>query len=150
MLTLLYLLAKNPEKQQILRKEIMEKLPSKDSQLTAASMKNLPYLRACIKESQRLEPVLVGTLRKMTNNIVLGGYQIPKQLYVVMCNNNMSNDEKNFKRCREFIPERFLKADPSVELKGRQPFAFLPFGFGPRICIGKRLAELEMEILMAK
>lgn len=149
-MTLLYYLAKNPEKQQLLRREIKEKMPTKTTTLTPDAMKNMPYLRACIKESQRLEPVIPGTLRKMANNIVLGGYQVPKGFYVVMVQNLMSNAEKNYSRSREFIPERFLKADLSPELKPRQPFAFLPFGFGARMCIGKRIAELEIEIVTAK
>lgn len=147
-MTLLYFLAKNPEKQQLLRREIKEKMPTKNTTLTPESLKNMPYLRACIKESQRLEPVIVGTLRKMANNVVLGGYQVPKDVYVVMVQNVMCQAEKNYSRSRDFIPERFLKADPSF--KPRQPFAFLPFGFGSRMCIGKRIAELEVEIVTAK
>lgn len=109
-------------------------------------MKNMPYLRACIKESQRIEPVLVGTLRKLANDVVLGGYQVPKGYYVAMAFSIMSNSEKNYKRSAEFIPERYLKSEHFPGLKTKEPFAFLPFGFGPRICIGKRLAELEILI----
>lgn len=147
---LLYMLAKHPEKQHLLRKELLEKMPNKDSVMTAEEMKNLPYLRACIKESQRLEPVIVGTLRRVANNLVLNGYQVPKGTMVVINNHTMCRDEKNFKRCNEFIPERFLKSDTETDLRSKQPFAFLPFGFGPRVCIGKRMAELEMELLAAK
>lgn len=146
----MYQLAKNPEKQSILRQEILSKLPTKDSVLDSESMKNMPYLRACFKESQRIEPVLIGTLRKLANDVVLGGYKVPKDYYVAMALSIMSNSEKNYERSAEFIPERYLKSEPFPELKTKQPFAFLPFGFGPRICIGKRLAELEMEILISK
>lgn len=150
MLTLLYQLAKNPEKQNILRQEILDKLPHKDSVLNADAMKNMPYLRACLKESQRLEPVIIGNLRKLPKNIILGGYQVPSDYYVVMAMSIMSNDEKNFQRSNEFLPERFLKAEPCPELKTSQPFSYLPFGFGSRMCLGKRLADLEMETLMSK
>lgn len=150
MLTLLYFLAKNPEKQAILRNEILEKLPAKNSPLTEEAMRNMPYLRACLKESQRMQPVVSSTLRKPDKDIVLGGYQVPSSRQVVMAQFMMSNQERNFSRCHEFIPERFLSSEPCPELKTRQPFAFLPFGFGPRMCIGKRLAELEMETVVAK
>lgn len=150
MLSLLYLLAKHPDKQQILRQEIREKLPQKDSKLTAETMKSMPYLRACIKESQRIEPIIPGTMRKVEANIVLGGYQVPKGTYVVMPQVVMCMQEKNFKRPTEFIPERFLKNCPYPELKLQHPFAFVPLGFGSRMCIGKRIADLELEILTSK
>jgi len=51
-------LAKNPEKQAKLREEVMKVLPNKDSEFTEASIKDVPYLRACIKESQRIYPVI--------------------------------------------------------------------------------------------
>lgn len=52
-------------------------------------------------------------------------------------------------RANEFIPERFLKEVPSgcPNSKDINPFLLLPFGFGPRHCVGKRFAELEIEIL---
>lgn len=150
MLSLLYMLAKNPEKQKILRQEIREKLPEKDSKLTADTLKNFPYLRACIKESQRIEPIIPGTMRKVEANVVLGGFQVPKGTYVVMPQVVMSMQEKNFKRPTEFIPERFLKNCPCPDLKLQHPFAFLPLGFGSRMCIGKRIADLELEILTSK
>lgn len=150
MLTFLNLMAKNPEKQKALRQEILEKLPNKDSPLTAEAMKNMPYLRACVKESQRLLPVVLGTIRKLPKNIILGGYQVPKEYFVVISNSVMTASEENFERADEFLPERFLKSDPQKELKATTPFAFLPFGYGPRMCIGKRLADLEMEALITR
>lgn len=140
----------NPEKQAILRKEVMEKLPNKDSAFTAETLKNLPYLRACVKESQRMKPVVVSTLRKADRDIILGGYQVPKEYQIVMAHFLMSNHNDNFGRSDEFLPERFLKSDPNAQIKSQQPFAYLPFGFGPRMCIGKRLAELEIETVTAK
>lgn len=131
--------------------EILEKLPNKDSQLTAQGMTNLPYLRACMKESNRLKPVAIGTARKTTQNLVICGYQLPKGIDVVMSQMLMSSDDTYFGRNTEFVPERFLKSNnKDPELKGENPFAFLPFGFGPRMCIGRRFAELELETLVAK
>lgn len=128
----------------------MEKLPHKDSKLTSEAMKNMPYLRACMKEAQRMEAVILGTMRRVDRDLVLGGYQIPKGQYIAMPQIIMSHEESNFQRPSEYIPERFLKSEPFPELKPRQPFSFLPFGFGPRMCIGKRIADLEMETVMVK
>lgn len=74
----LYALAKNPDKQEILRKEVLSILPEKDSKLTAASLNNVPYLRAVIKESLRLRPVVSVTARTTNFDIVLQGFRIPK------------------------------------------------------------------------
>lgn len=56
----------------------------------------------------------------------------------------------HFARGDEFIPERWLKDnnDPKCpHASDSHPFAYLPFGFGPRMCIGRRFAELEIEVL---
>lgn len=81
------MLAKNPDKQDKLRQEIMTILPNVDSMLTSESLNNLPYFRACIKESMRIQPVVAGNLRAAGKDIVLGGYQIPKDVseYSVYC-----------------------------------------------------------------
>lgn len=74
---LLFNLANNPEKQTILRQEILSILPKKDSELTAETMNSLPYLRACMKESQRYSPIF-GNARSAGRDMVLQGYQMPK------------------------------------------------------------------------
>lgn len=62
-------------------------------------------------------------------------------------------DKEHFEQPDKFIPERWLKEnhDPKCpHAKDAHPFAFLPFGFGSRMCIGKRFADLEMEVLTAR
>ncbi|CAD7090139.1 unnamed protein product [Hermetia illucens] len=151
----LYLLAKNPDKQEILRNEIRAVLPEKDSSFTIEKMTRLPYLRACIKESQRIFPTLNGNVRGAGQNIVLDGYQIPKGTFVAMLSPDLQMDDKYFPVASKFLPERWLKTDEAratcpVSAKAAHPFIYMPFGFGPRMCIGRRLAELEMEILLSK
>jgi cytochrome P450 family 12 len=80
---ILYLLAKNPEKQQKLREEIMKVLPTNDSSFTAENMRNMPYLRAVIKEGLRMLPPASGNLRAAGQDLIIKGYQIPKD---VSCN----------------------------------------------------------------
>lgn len=62
-------------------------------------------------------------------------------------------DDAHFHRSKEFIPERWLNGDEELKEcpnNGRSdnPFAFLPFGFGPRTCIGKRFAEMEASVVI--
>lgn len=58
----------------------MEILPNLDSKLSSDSFNNLPYMKACIKESLRIQPPIAGTQRAAGKNIVLSGYQIPKDV----------------------------------------------------------------------
>lgn len=85
----LYHLAKNPDKQEILRKEIRAILPEVDSPLNSDSLCNIPYLRACFKEAIRLNPIVTGGFRAAGQDIVLQGYQIPKgvssKLIAILC-----------------------------------------------------------------
>ncbi|XP_065723208.2 probable cytochrome P450 12a4, mitochondrial [Drosophila suzukii] len=154
---LLLCLAKNPEKQAKLREEVMKVLPNKDSEFTEASIKNVPYLRACIKESQRIYPVIVGNARVLSRDAVLSGYQVPAGTYVSIDPLNALTRDEYFPQASEFLPERWLRTPknsdakcPANELKSKNPFVFLPFGFGPRMCVGKRIVEMELELGTAR
>lgn len=135
----LYLLAKNPEKQEKLRDEVMSKQEKK------------PYIRACIKESIRIMPIVSGNIRLTTKEYNILGYRIPKNMEVAFAHQNMSLMEKYYPRPNEFIPERWLtgKDDPLYH-GNAHPFANSPFGFGVRSCIGRRIAELEVETFLAR
>lgn len=64
----------------------------------------------------------------------------------------LSLQEEQFKQSDKFIPERWLKDnnDPTCpRAKDAHAFTYLPFGFGPRMCVGRRFAELEIEVLTA-
>ena len=89
----MYCLAKNPEKQEKLREELMKILPDKNSRLTPENMKNMPYLRACIKEGTRIYPAVIGNLRKTGNDVVLQGYQVPKGVRYFISINSISKFE---------------------------------------------------------
>lgn len=72
---------------------------------------------------------------------------------MILPTNILPLQENIFKRSREFIPERWLKDndDPKCpHAKDSHPFSYLPFGFGPRMCVGRRFAELEIEVLVIR
>jgi len=54
----------------------------------------------------------------------------------------MGELEEYFPKPSEFLPERWIKGDPLES--HHHPFTLLPFGFGTRMCVGRRLAEMEM------
>ncbi|XP_004928105.1 cytochrome P450 CYP12A2 isoform X1 [Bombyx mori] len=134
----LYLFAKNPEKQEKLREEVM----SKESKR---------YLKACIKETMRMMPVVSGNLRRTTKEYNILGYHVPKGIDVAFAHQDLSSMEEHYPRPTEFIPERWLadKNDPLYYGKAH-PFVMAPFGFGVRSCIGRRIAELEIETFLTK
>ncbi|XP_037952230.1 cytochrome P450 CYP12A2-like [Teleopsis dalmanni] len=149
-------LAKNPEKQEKLREEILKILPEKCSDFTDSSLTNMPYLRACIKESLRLYPLIVGNARVPQKDVVLSGYQVPKGTQVSMVATTLLQNEKYYTKPKEFIPERWLRQSKEManneinEFKGTNPFIYLPFGFGSRSCIGRRIVEMELELGVAR
>ncbi|XP_052864320.1 cytochrome P450 CYP12A2-like [Anopheles cruzii] len=148
----LYSLAKNPEKQSRLRDELRAVLPTKDSPFTTDNMRNLPYLRACIKEGMRLYQPTIGNMRCVGRDIVLQGYRIPKGSDLAMLTSVLQRDDQFFHRASQFLPERWLNERPEglPSAKDTNPFIFLPFGFGARSCIGRRLAMMEMEIIISR
>ncbi|XP_036331397.1 uncharacterized protein LOC118743033 isoform X2 [Rhagoletis pomonella] len=151
-ITILYHLARNPDKQAALRRELIRIMPDPKTPLTAENTKNMPYLRACIKEGLRITPIAPGNLRTMPKDLVLSGYRIPRGTSVHIGNMALCNSEKHYPRYKEFIPERWLKAseDACPELRSSNPFIYAPFGLGPRQCVGRRVAEMEMETLLAR
>lgn len=129
-------------------------LPQKDSNLTNESLNSLPYMRACLKEALRLNPVIAGNARTSGRDIVLNGYQVPKGIEVAMATVVLQNDDAYYPITEDFIPERWLKENEQEAYAPTKlpsnSFVFLPFGFGPRSCIGRRFAEMEIFVLLTR
>ncbi|XP_065367559.1 probable cytochrome P450 12d1 proximal, mitochondrial [Calliphora vicina] len=149
LMAILLCLAKNPEKQLKLREEIFKVMPTKDTVLNETNTKNMPYLRAVIKEALRYYPNGTGSFRNPVQDVILSGYKIPKGSNVIMNFNTLLKDEAFFPQADKYLPERWLRDENNKKDKV-DPFSYLPFGVGPRICVGKRLAELEMEVVILK
>ncbi|KAK2588906.1 hypothetical protein KPH14_001764 [Odynerus spinipes] len=149
--SMLYHLSVNPRVQEKLHEEAKAVLPEKGSPITLETLKNVPYLKACLKESHRLSPISIGTLRTAQSDIVLAGYKIPKGSDLIAGHALLSIDPTEFERPNEFIPERWIRnGSEFLSAKNAHPFSYMPFGFGARTCIGKRFAELEIEVLVLK
>ncbi|XP_043485686.1 probable cytochrome P450 49a1 [Polistes fuscatus] len=143
--SVLYQLATHPEKQDIAYNEICNILPLRDAPMEAVHLENLKYLKACIKETLRMYPVVIGNGRCMTKDTIISGYNVPKGVQVVFQHYVISNLDKYFPSSEEFIPERWLQDNGVLHA-----FASLPFGYGKRMCLGRRFAELEMIIVISK
>lgn len=144
---MLYLLAKHPDVQNRVREEVMHVFPE-GTDPNVANLQCIPLLKATIKETLRLFPVLIVTGRVLPTDIVLSGYHIPANTSMMFLNHSMGRSEELFEDALAFKPERWLR-DDSGDLPV-DAFASLPFGFGVRMCLGRRLAELELQILLIK
>ncbi|XP_037525554.1 probable cytochrome P450 301a1, mitochondrial [Rhipicephalus sanguineus] len=149
----LYCLAMNPLVQQKAREEVQSVLNSDAS--CEFKYWELPYVKACIRESLRLYPIVPGVHRKLDHDVVMSGYLIPRNTILRTEIFVSGRLEENFTRASEFIPERWLRANggragEALKNWALHPFASLPFSTGVRMCIGRRIAEMELSILIAK
>jgi cytochrome P450 len=106
---------------------------------------SLQYIDLVIKESMRLLPVTTVLTRQTASPVQLGGYTLPKNRLILFAPWALHRDARYFPEPLAFKPERF---DP----EHGQPipkYAYLPFGGGPRICLGNAFALLQMKINLA-
>ncbi|KAJ3662902.1 hypothetical protein Zmor_007219 [Zophobas morio] len=104
------------------------------------------FLKACIKETLRLSPTAGGNSRYLINDTIMSGYFVPKETLVLSLHSGLSKDNNIFNEAEKYYPQRFMKDTR----ENFHRFASLPFGHGPRMCPGKRVAENEMVILLAE
>lgn len=130
----MYCLAKNPEKQEILRQELIGILPDKKTRLTPENTKNMPYLRAVINETMRHYPVVTANIRKIAKDIIISGYHVPADTHVGMEFLIDLKNEKFYPNPDKFHPERWLRDKSETHCRAgvANPFSFLPFGYGAR------------------
>ncbi|XP_073134441.1 6,7,8-trihydroxycoumarin synthase-like [Henckelia pumila] len=110
-------------------------------------IKDLPYLKAIIKETLRLfPPAPLSVPRETIEKCTIDGYEIPAKTLVYVNVYAIGLDPEYWENPNEFIPERFL--DSSIDYKG-QDFGFLPFGSGRRGCPGINLGITIVELALA-
>ncbi|KAH8319750.1 hypothetical protein KR074_004911 [Drosophila pseudoananassae] len=153
----IYQLAKNPDKQQKLLEELKKVFPSREAEINQSVLEQMPFLRACVKETLRMRPVVIANGRSLQSDAVINGYHVPKGTHVIFPHLVVSNDPAYFPEPKRFLPERWLKQTSATDAGGCphagqkiHPFVSLPFGFGRRMCVGRRFAEIELHTLLAK
>jgi cytochrome P450 family 135 len=99
------------------------------------------YLTATIQETLRLRPVIVVVLRRLTEPVELGGYDLPAGVTVVPSIHLVHRDPTIYPEPDRFRPERFIETPPGT-------YTWIPFGGGVRRCLGAAFAQQEMAIVL--
>ena len=99
------------------------------------------YLTATIQETLRLRPVIVLVIRKLTEPVELGGYELPAGVAVTPCIHLIHRDPEIYPEPERFLPERFLDNPPGT-------YTWIPFGGGVRRCLGAAFAQFEMAVVL--
>ena len=139
----LYLLDRNPEVYKQVVAELAEVIG--DREITVNDLPNLQWCRAAIFESMRLYPPIWVISRRAVEEETIGGYAIPKGSLVCVSPWIMHHHPALWEAVEQFDPSRFLGDRPDT----RHPFAFMPFGAGPRRCIGRGFATMEAVVVLA-
>ncbi|XP_036028239.1 cytochrome P450 3A13-like [Onychomys torridus] len=140
-----YLLAIHPDVQKKLQHEIDAVLPNK-APATYQALVEIEYLDMVVNETMRLYPVIGRINRLSKEDAEINGVFIPNGTLVTIPIFVLHRDPKYWPEPEEFHPERFSK-----ENKERiNPYTYMPFGYGPRNCVGMRFALINMKLAIVK
>ena len=143
----LYHLAVNPDVQDKLRSEINEAVETNARKRPLYEIAhNIEYLDCIIKEAQRLNPPVAFVNRESDEDYDINGIHITKGMEVQIPIYALHHDPDAWEEPEKFDPERFR--GPAKDT--HHAFQFLPFGAGPRNCIGKRFAMMEIKVALVK
>uniref|UniRef100_A0A182PYV4 Uncharacterized protein n=1 Tax=Anopheles epiroticus TaxID=199890 RepID=A0A182PYV4_9DIPT len=140
----LYELAKNPDIQERLREEIERAVEENGGEVTYDMVMGVQYLDNVINETLRKYPPIESLSRVPMLDYTVPGTKlvIPKDTFIQIPVYAIHRDPDFYPEPDQFNPDRFLPE----QVKQRHPYVFLPFGEGPRICIGLRFGVMQAKI----
>ncbi len=138
-----YLLTKHPDVYKKVKTEVQEVLGNRRPEL--ADLKAMQYTRQVMEESMRCYPPAWATGREALTTDHIQGYQVEKGELVFLSINNLHHDPELWENPDEFNPDRFSPEQVKARSKGH----YIPFGAGPRMCIGNHFALMEIQLLLA-
>jgi cytochrome P450 family 6 len=143
----LYELARHPDVQKKLREEICQLLDKSDGQITYESLGEMKYLDQVFNETLRMYPPLVTLNRRCVKDYTLRDTDvvIEKGTPVLISTLGLHMDPEHYPEPETFDPERFNEQNKQQ----RHSFTHLPFGDGPRNCIGLRFGMMQSKIGIA-
>jgi len=137
----LYHLAAFPNVQQQVNEELATSIQKEPD--THISSRQLPLLQLLIKETLRLYPPVWSYAREAAEDDILHGYPIPAKSIVVISSYALHRHPDFWSSGDNFDMSNFEKEN----FKGKT-FAYIPFGQGKRMCVGRALAEYQMQIIV--
>ncbi|XP_066933688.1 probable cytochrome P450 12a4, mitochondrial [Clytia hemisphaerica] len=154
-------LANNPDVQEKIYQESKEVL-SKDKPLSYKEVNQQHYLKASLKEIHRMRPLVALSMRKLRQDVILpSGFEVPSGTTIGLLTNPYDQSQF-FEDSHKMKPERWLR-NRETKTEGGCPFgtkdsteevipkfAVLPFGHGPRSCVGRRIAENSILVYTMK
>jgi len=141
-----YLLSRHPDVARRLRAEIDEVLGARQPSLEDLS--RMPYTKAVIEEAMRLYPPAWVVERISLEEDEVLGHRIPKNTIVAASPFAMHRNPRYFPNPEGFDPSRFLVPEGACASGARPKLAYMPFGAGPRFCIGNAFAMMEMQLIV--
>jgi unspecific monooxygenase len=141
----LYLLALDPSTQERVAAEVRQASVSQASVNDAVDFDRLKFTRAVIDETLRLYPPAFLIARAALATDEIAGMAIRKGDVILIAPWLLHRHEKLWHDPNAFVPERFMEPSPPPDR-----LAYLPFGVGPRICIGAHFALVEATLALAK
>uniref|UniRef100_A0A1B6KCQ8 Cytochrome P450 n=2 Tax=Graphocephala atropunctata TaxID=36148 RepID=A0A1B6KCQ8_9HEMI len=140
-------LACNPHIQEQLYQQIQEAVDRNEGKISYQMMTEIPLMDQVINETLRLYGTVHVLTRKCTQpyKIPDSDFTVEKDMKVIIPVYALHHDPQYYPDPYEFKPERFLPE----ETKKRHPYVFLPFGEGPRNCIGMRFGLLQAKVGLA-
>jgi cytochrome P450 len=138
-----HLLSQHPLVEARLHEEVDRVLGGRPA--TYDDVARLPYAEQVFLEAMRLYPPVYMLARQAAEDMSIGGYDVPAGSELVLWVWHAHHDPRFWDEPWAFRPERFEKARSN----GRPKSAYLPFGGGPRACIGKTFAQIEGQLALA-
>nr|QPF77607.1 cytochrome P450 monooxygenase CYP6AE134v2 [Ostrinia furnacalis] len=137
----MYELAKSPENLKRVQKEIDEYLARNENKLEYNCVTELPFTEACVDEALRLYPVLGLITREVIEDYTLPtGVHLDKGVRIHLPVYHLHHNPEFFPEPEVYRPDRFL----GEEKRKIVPHTYMPFGDGPRLCIGMRFAKMQV------
>ncbi|XP_046600021.1 uncharacterized protein LOC107223264 [Neodiprion lecontei] len=140
----LFCIGNNPDVEDKIHEEHLRIFGESKEPATLRQINELKYLERVIKETLRLFPSAPSVSRRVTEDLEIAGYKIPKNSIAGIQIHYIHRDPKHWPNPDKFDPDRFLPENS----QGRHPYAYIPFSAGPRNCIGQKFSLLEQKIVL--
>lgn len=141
---ILYALARHPDVQAKLATEIHDTLGME--RITHTHLQQLPYLDQVIREALRLFPVGAALVRETAEPLQIDAYEIPRNRWVVISPWTLHRHPDYFDDPDHFAPHRFC---PERKATTTHRHSYIPFGTGPRVCLGHAFSMLQLRVVLA-